>query len=108
MNKEDLVKVISTKAKVSQKDAAACLNATLDVISKALVRGQKVTLVGFGSFQVRQRAAREGRNPRTGGILHIPAKKSAVWVAGKPLKERIERKFSRQLVGAGTGPAGRR
>lgn len=101
MNKEDLVKIISAKTKVSRKDAAVCLNATLDSISKALGKGQKVTLVGFGSFQVRTRAAREGRNPRTGEVLHIPSKKSPVWVAGKSLRERVESAKRRQLVTAG-------
>lgn len=104
MNKEELIKAISTKAKVSQKEAGECLNATIEAISQALSRGHKVTLVGFGTFQVRQRAAREGRNPRTGAVLKIPAKKSPVWTAGKNLKERIEggaRK--RQLAAAGRG-----
>ncbi|MBU6429814.1 MAG: HU family DNA-binding protein [Cyanobacteria bacterium REEB65] len=105
MNKEDLVRIISAKARVSQKDAAECLNATLDSITRALARGQKVTLVGFGSFRVRTRAARQGRNPRTGAVLDIPARKSAVWVAGKALKDRVEAggRSRRQLVGAGSG-----
>ncbi|MBI6546066.1 MAG: HU family DNA-binding protein [Cyanobacteria bacterium NC_groundwater_1444_Ag_S-0.65um_54_12] len=98
MNKEELVKSISARAKVSQKDAATCLNATLDVISRALMRGQKVTLVGFGSFSVRERAAREGRNPRTGAVLKIPAKRAAVWTAGKNLKERVETRHRRHLA----------
>ncbi|HEY9766294.1 MAG TPA: HU family DNA-binding protein [Chroococcales cyanobacterium] len=92
MNKEELIKQISTKAKVSQKEAGECLNATIDAISNALAKGDKITLVGFGTFQVRQRAAREGRNPRTGEVLKIPAKKSPVWTAGKTLKERVEAK----------------
>lgn len=90
MNKEELIKQISTKAKVSQKEAGECLNATIDAISNALAKGDKITLVGFGTFQVRQRAAREGRNPRTGEVLKISAKKSPVWTAGKTLKERVE------------------
>jgi DNA-binding protein HU-beta len=90
MNKEELIKQISTKAKVSQKEAGECLNATIEAISAALAKGDKITLVGFGTFQVRQRAAREGRNPRTGSVLKIPAKKSPVWTAGKTLKERVE------------------
>ncbi len=102
MNKEDLVRIISAKAHVSQKDAAECLNATLDSIVRALARGQKVTLVGFGSFRVRTRAARQGRNPRTGAVLDIPSKKSAVWVAGRALKERVENggRARRTLVAA--------
>lgn len=101
MNKEDLVRIISTKAHVSQKDAAECLNATLDSIVKALAKGQRVTLVGFGSFRVRTRAARQGRNPRTGAVLDIPAKKSAVWVAGKALKDRVESSGRRRQLVAG-------
>lgn len=102
MNKEELIKQISTKAKVSQKEAGECLNATIEAISAALAKGDKITLVGFGTFQVRQRAAREGRNPRTGAVLKIPAKKSPVWTAGKNLKERIEGK-RKQLAGSGRG-----
>jgi DNA-binding protein HU-beta len=90
MNKEELIKQISVKAKVSQKEAGECLNATIEAISSALAKGDKITLVGFGTFQVRERAAREGRNPRTGAVLKIPAKKSPVWTAGKTLKERVE------------------
>jgi nucleoid DNA-binding protein len=90
MNKEELIKQISTKAKISQKDAGECLNATIEAISTALSKGDKITLVGFGTFQVRARAAREGRNPRTGKVLQIAAKKSPVWTAGKTLKERVE------------------
>ena len=99
MNKEELIKQISTRAKVSQKEAGECLNATLDAITAALAKGNKVTLVGFGTFQVRQRAAREGRNPRTGEVLKIPAKKSPVWTAGKTLKERVEAKKVKAAAG---------
>ncbi|HBN07706.1 MAG TPA: integration host factor subunit alpha [Cyanobacteria bacterium UBA8530] len=99
MNKEELIKQISTKAKVSQKEAGECLNATIDAISNALAKGDKITLVGFGTFQVRQRAAREGRNPRTGEVLKIPAKKSPVWTAGKTLKERVEAKKVKAAAG---------
>ena len=69
MNKEELVKEISKKSKVSQKDAAAILAATLDTIEKAVKKGNKVTLVGFGTFEARKRAARTGRNPQTGKNL---------------------------------------
>ncbi|MGE5708270.1 MAG: HU family DNA-binding protein [Bacteroidota bacterium] len=100
MNKEELIKQISTRAKVSQKEAGECLNATLDAITAALAKGNKVTLVGFGTFQVRQRAAREGRNPRTGAVLKIPAKRAPVWTAGKNLKERVEGR-KRQLATSG-------
>jgi DNA-binding protein HU-beta len=69
MNKEVLVKEIAEKAGQSQKDAKAFLDAAIDVITDALKKGDKVTLVGFGTFQVKERAAREGRNPRTGKPL---------------------------------------
>jgi len=84
-----------------QKDIALCLNTALETITRALGRGQRVTLVGFGSFQIRERAAREGRNPRTGSVLQIPARRTAVWIAGKHLRERLEgTRKRRQLVEA--------
>jgi DNA-binding protein HU-beta len=89
LNKEELVKVVAQKANLTQKDAYELIGATLDAISHALHKNDRVTLVGFGTFLVRQRAARDGRNPRTGAILHIPAKKSPVFVPGKLLKERV-------------------
>jgi DNA-binding protein HU-beta len=100
VNKEELIKAISLKAKISQKEAGEILNATLEVISSSLGRGQKVTLVGFGTFQVRSRAARDGRNPRTGDVLKIPAKKTPVWTAGKNLQERIEGGRKKQMAGS--------
>lgn len=102
MNKEELVNAVATKTKMSKKQTEAGIQATIDAISEALSKGDKVTLVGFGTFQVRERAAREGRNPRTGAVLKIPAKKSPVWTAGKNLKERIEGK-RKQLAGSGRG-----
>ena len=90
MNKEELVRNVSLKTRMPQKDIALCINTALDLITRALTRGQRVTLVGFGSFHVRERAAREGRNPRTGMLLQIPARKAAVWIAGKNLRERLD------------------
>ena len=89
MNKEVLVKEIAEKASQSQKDAKAFLDAAIDVITDTLKKGDKVTLVGFGTFQVKERAAREGRNPRTGKPLKIPAKKAPVFAAGKGLKDAV-------------------
>lgn len=89
MNKEELVKIVSEKTRMTQKDAHEIIGVTLDVITHALSKNDKVTLVGFGTFQVRERAAREGRNPRTGAVLHIAAKKSPVFTPGKLLKERV-------------------
>lgn len=92
MNKEALVKAIAEKANQSQKDAKAFLDATLEVVTETLRDGDKVTLVGFGTFQVKERAAREGRNPRTGKPLKIPAKKAPVFAAGKGLKDAVASK----------------
>ncbi len=90
MNKEDLIKQVSVKTRMSQKDVGEVINAALGAVGEALTGGDRVTLVGFGTFQVRERSAREGRNPRTGDIIQIPAKKSAVWIPGKSLRERVE------------------
>jgi len=89
MNKEELVNAVATKTKMSKKQTEAGIQATIDAISEALSKGDKVTLVGFGTFQVRERAAREGRNPRTGGVLKIPARKSPAFAPGKGLKEAV-------------------
>ena len=90
MNKEELVKEISKKSKVSQKDAAAILAATLDTIEKAVKKGNKVTLVGFGTFEARKRAARTGRNPQTGKEIKIAAKTVPAFSAGKKFKELVK------------------
>jgi len=90
MNKEELVKEISKKAKVSQKAAADVLSATLDTIEKTVSKGKKVTLVGFGTFEARKRAARIGRNPQTGAELKIAAKTVPAWTAGKRFKELLK------------------
>ena len=85
MNKEELVKEVSKKAKVSQKATADILAATLDTIQKTVSKGKKVTLVGFGTFEPRKRAARNGRNPQTGKEIKIPAKTVPVFSAGKSI-----------------------
>lgn len=90
MNKEELVKEIAKKSKVSQKAAADILAATLDTIEKAVKKGNKVTLVGFGTFEARKRAARTGRNPQTGATLKIAAKKVPAFSAGKKFKELVK------------------
>ena len=89
MNKEELVNAVAAKTKLSKKETEATINATIDAVSAALSKGDKVTLVGFGTFQVRERAAREGRNPRTGAVLKIAAKKAPTFSAGKGLKEAV-------------------
>ena len=90
MNKEELVQEISKKAKVTQKDAGEVLNALVDTIQKTVAKGKKVTLVGFGTFESRKRAARTGRNPQTGAELKIAAKTVPAFSAGKKFKELVK------------------
>ena len=89
MNKTELVNAVAEKAALSKKDAEKVINATVDAITAALVAGDKVQLVGFGAFEVKTRAARQGRNPRTKETITIPASKSPVFKAGKALKDAI-------------------
>ena len=89
MNKSDLVAAIAAKTGDTKKGVEASVNAFVDVVTEALVKGDKVQLVGFGSFEVRKRAARKGRNPQTKEEIKIPASKAPVFKAGKALKERV-------------------
>lgn len=89
MNKGELVNEIASKANVSKKTADATLTSILETIVEALAAGDKVTLVGFGSFEPRQRQAREGRNPSTGKKLKIPATRVPAFSAGKLFKEKV-------------------
>ena len=90
MNKEELVKEVSKKSKVSQKATADILAATLETIQKTVSKGKKVTLVGFGTFEPRKRAARNGRNPQTGKEIEIAASKVPAFKAGKALKDAVK------------------
>ena len=90
MNKEELVAEIAKKAKVSHKDAATVLGAWVETIEKTVAKGGKVTLVGFGTFEPRKRAARTGRNPQTGATLKIAAKTVPAFSAGKKFKELVK------------------
>ena len=92
MNKEELVQEIAKKAKVTQKEAADVLSALVETVEKSVAKGQKVTLVGFGTFEPRKRAARNGRNPQTGKEIKIPAKTVPVFSAGKKFKEVVNGK----------------
>ena len=92
MNKEELVKEVSKKAKVSQKAAADIIAAALETIEKTVSKGKKVTLVGFGTFEPRKRAARLGRNPQTGAELKIAAKTVPAFSAGKKFKTIVNGK----------------
>ena len=92
MNKAELVAAIAAKTGDTKKGAEASVNAFVDVITDALAKGDKVQLVGFGSFEVRKRAARKGRNPRTKEEIKIPASKAQVFKAGKALKDLVNKK----------------
>ncbi len=89
MNKVDLVSAVAKQAELSKKDAGLAVEAVFDAISEALEKGDKVQLIGFGTFDVSERAAREGRNPRTGETMKIAASKAPRFKAGKALKERV-------------------
>ena len=89
MNKADLVAAMAEKAGVSQKDAEASLKAFTDVVAEELKKGEKIQLVGFGTFEVSERAARTGRNPQTGAEMTIAASKAPKFKAGKALKDSL-------------------
>ena len=89
MNKAELINAAALKADVSKKDAEAVITAALDAITEALAESEKVQLVGFGSFEVKKRAARTGRNPKTKETIQIPASKVPVFKAGKALKDAV-------------------
>ena len=89
MNKTELINAIAAKSGLSKKDSEKALAATIDAISGALKSGEKVQLVGFGIFDVKNRAARIGRNPKTKEPINIPATKTPVFKAGKALKDAV-------------------
>lgn len=89
MNKSELVAEVATKAEISKKDATAAVEAVLDAVTAALVNGDKVQLVGFGTFEVKDRAERQGLNPRTKEAITIPASKVPAFKAGKALKDAV-------------------
>ncbi len=89
MNKSELVASVAEKADLTKKDAERAITAVFDSITEALGQGNKVQLVGFGTFEVRQRAARKGRNPQTKAEIEIPAARVPVFKAGKSLKETV-------------------
>jgi DNA-binding protein HU-beta len=92
MNKTDLIDAIAAKADLSKKDAEAALKATIESIEEALKKDEKVVLVGFGTFSVKERAARTGRNPSTGKTIKIAASKAPAFKAGKELKDIVNSK----------------
>ncbi|MCI5615900.1 MAG: HU family DNA-binding protein [Clostridia bacterium] len=89
MNKTELVAAIAEKAELSKKDAESALSAMVEAITEALTKEDKVQLIGFGTFEVKKREARTGRNPRTNENIEIPAAKLPVFKAGKALKDKV-------------------
>lgn len=89
MNKMELVSAMADKTGLSKKDAEAALKAFTDVVAEELNKGEKIQLVGFGTFEVSERAARVGRNPQTGKEMTIPASKAPKFKAGKALKDSV-------------------
>ena len=89
MNRTELVAAMAEKSQLSKKDAESALKAFIDVVSEEMQKGEKIQLVGFGTFEVSERAAREGRNPQTGETMTIAASKSPKFKAGKALKDLV-------------------
>lgn len=92
MNKTELVNAVAEKADFSKKDADKAVAAVLDSITDALAQGDKVQIVGFGTFEVRARAEKQGRNPKTGEVMIVPASNLPAFKAGKALKEAVAKK----------------
>ena len=90
MNKTELVAAIAEKADLSKKEAEAAVKAFIDSVAEELKKGEKVQLVGFGTFEVSERAARQGRNPQTGKTIEIAASKTPRFKAGKALKDLVK------------------
>lgn len=89
MKKLQLTDAVAAKAQITKKEAAAAVDAVLDVIAEALAAGEDVKITGFGGFEVKARAARTGRNPKTGEAVEIPASKYVAFSAGSTLKEKV-------------------
>lgn len=89
-NKQDLVELVALQTGLTKKDATAAVEATFDAIQDTLSKGEPVQLIGFGSFEVRERAARTGRNPQTGASLELPATMVPAFKAGKGLKDAVK------------------
>ena len=92
MNKAELIEVVSSKAEITKAEAQKVVNAVFDAVTEGLVSDGKVVLVGFGTFEVSKRAAREGRNPQTGATMKIPASLAPKFKAGKALKDLVNKK----------------
>ena len=92
MNKSELIAALAEKTELSKKDAEKALNAFVDVTSGSLAKGEKVQLIGFGTFDVKKRPARTARNPRTGAEIKIKASKAPTFKAGRALKDKVNAK----------------
>lgn len=90
MNKTDLINAVADKSELSKKDAGKAVDAVFEAIMDSLSKGEKVQLIGFGNFEVRERAARKGRNPQTGEEIEIAASKVPAFKAGKALKDSVK------------------
>jgi DNA-binding protein HU-beta len=90
MNKSELIAAVADKSELSKADAGKAVDAFVEVITKALKKNDKISLVGFGTFAIRKRAARTGRNPKTGATLKIAASKNPSFKAGKALKDAVK------------------
>ncbi|WP_353458365.1 HU family DNA-binding protein [Staphylococcus coagulans] len=90
MNKTDLINAVADQAELTKKEAGQAVDAVFESIQKTLAKGEKVQLIGFGNFEVRERAARKGRNPQTGKEIDIPASKVPSFKAGKALKDAVK------------------
>lgn len=89
MNKKDLINVVAEKTGMTKKDSGLAVESVFDVIKETLSKGEKVQIIGFGTFEVRDRAARKGRNPQTGEEIDIPATRVPAFKAGKALKDTV-------------------
>lgn len=91
MNKTQLIEAVANETNLKKKDAEAAVNAFVNAVETALKNGEKVQLVGFGTFEVKERAERQGRNPLTGAAMTIPASKHPAFTAGKALKDSVNK-----------------
>ncbi|WP_017726418.1 HU family DNA-binding protein [Halalkalibacterium ligniniphilum] len=90
MNKTELIQQVAERAQLSKKDAGQALNTAFELITETLSKGETVQIIGFGNFEVRERAARKGRNPQTGEEIEIAATKTPAFKAGKQLKDAVK------------------
>ena len=92
MNKAELIELIANKTSTSKRQSEECIDLVIGAITKSVAKGEKVTLVGFGTFERRDRRARKGRDPRSGAEINIPAKKVPAFSAGKQFKQAVNKK----------------